>query len=74
MESFLEFPIGRLWRLTVRKKNIRTEYLVPDVRLGEFIDQISWDANVQDLQCTPYHSTAHEGIWMASRPPSEQAA
>ncbi|GAA5181655.1 hypothetical protein GCM10023322_16840 [Rugosimonospora acidiphila] len=73
MERYLEFPIGRLWRLTVRKQDVRNEYIVPDVHLADLINSVAWDRGVQDLHCVPYDCSAHDGVWMTSRAVVEAA-
>ncbi len=74
MASYLEIPIGRVWRLSVRARDVQTEYLVPDVQLADLINTIAWDAEIQDFQCVPYDPSAKEGVWMTTGPAREAAA
>jgi hypothetical protein len=74
VDNYLEFPIGRLWRLTAQCKGDRTEYIVPEARLADLVRNIASDPNVRDFQCVPYIGSAHEGVWMSSGPARDVAA
>jgi hypothetical protein len=74
MASYLEIPLGRVWRLNVRARNVQTEYFVFDVQLAELINSIACDANIQDFQCVPYQCSTKEGVWMTTGPAREAAA
>jgi hypothetical protein len=74
MANYLEIPIGRVWRLNVRARDVQTEYLVADVQLADVINSIAWDAEIQDFQCVPYDLSNKNGVWMTTPPAREAAA
>jgi hypothetical protein len=64
----------RLWLLTIAKRTIEIEYVVPDELLAGLIAGIASEPDVLDFHCAPYVGAAPPELSMEARRSSFLAA